>query len=564
MAVPARDRAKAIAIAKKAGWNPSWIRDPHDVRAVLDGCSFDEEAGQHVVDFFLWFLKHSKGKDWAGKPFALLAWEEDVCRRLFGWKRADGTRRFRRGGIWIAKKNGKSTLAAGIELYMLVGDDEPGAEVYSGANDRSQAGIIYREAAQMVRTSPHLRKRLKPVDTTKTIAYPGSAGFLQALSADVPTKEGINAHAVIIDELHAMKKRDLWDTLEFAGAARRQPLMLVISTAGVYNEQSIAWEQYQYAKRVLSDEIKDWAFFAVVYEAGPKDDWTKPKTWKKANPSLGITIDETVFAEECRAAQQSPARQNSFKRYRLNQWTQQTTRAIDLQVWDGHRGHDIAAESFRGRACYSGLDIASVSDLTAAVHVFPCDEDEEALDILLRIWIPEAQLTNEKNPNRALYQQWVDEGHLEATPGNVIDYDMVIAQLLEDAGAFEIRDLAYDRLFQGQHVANRLSEEGINVFPMGQGFLSMGPAYREFERLHLAGKLHHGGHPGLRWAMENLQVAQDAHQNKKIVKPQGHLKVDPAVALVQAIDRVRRHGAGEDDSVYDSGGVFTVGEDLET
>ncbi len=535
-----------------------WIRDWQDVRAVLDGCWFDAGAADHVVKFFHRYLRHSKGQ-WAGRPFVLLAWQEDALRRLFGWKRADGTRRFRRGGIWIAKKNGKSTLAAGIELYLLIGDDESGAEVYSAANDRGQAGIIYDEAANMVRASPDLRQRLQPVDSRKTIAFPGRAAKLQALSADVPTKEGINAHGVINDELHAQRNRGLWDALAYAGAARRQPLNLSISTAGVHDETTIGWEQYQYATRVLEggqpgdQGIKDWAFFALVYEAGPKADWTSEATWRRANPSFGVTIDPQTFAEECREAQAEPRKENTFRRYRLNQWVQQTTRWIPLETWDQNAGHAIAREALAGAAAQGGLDLGSVSDLSAWVLLFECPHDPDALDVVARFWVPAAALTppqgrqkQSRNPNWQLYQQWVDEGYLGTTPGDVTDYDFIEAAILEDAQYFDVRSVVIDRLFQGQAVSNHLMDEGLPVLAMGQGFLSMGPPMREFERRWVAKRIHHGHHPILRWMAGNCTVKQDPHGNLKIVKPNHHSdprKVDGIVALVMALDRVTRDHA---------------------
>jgi phage terminase large subunit-like protein len=555
------DETIARAVAKKAGWDPLWIRDVQDVRAVLEGCWFDAGAGDHVVEFFTRYLHHSKGR-WAGQPFHLLPWEEDLLRRLFGWKRADGTRRYRRGGVWIPKKNGKSTLCAGIELYMLVGDSEEGAEVYTAANDRSQAGLIYTEAANMVRKSAALRQRLQPIDSRKTIAFPATGSMLQALSADVPTKEGLNASAIIIDELHAQRTRALWDTLLYAGAARRQPLNLTISTAGIYDQTAIGWQQYDYARQVASGRLIDTSFLAVIYEASAEDDWTNPAVWKKANPSFGATLDPQTFAEECQAAQQSPPLQNNFRRYRLNQWVQQATRAIDLTVWDENAGHDepMREAAAAGRTCDAGLDLSSVSDLTSFVALFPCETDPEAVDVFARFWVPQAQLLNQKNPNRELYQQWADEEWLTVTPGNAVEYEFIIAQLLTDAAAFHVRDLSIDRLFQGQHVFNKLTEEGVNAYPMGQGYQSFGPPMREFHRRLLSRTLHHGNHPILRWMADNVITTSDAHGNEKIDKPKTSLKVDGIVSLVMALDRVTRHATdeGEGATAYDDDGIFVL------
>lgn len=561
-----REWTQAVGIAKRAGWDPVWIRDLQDVRAVLDGCAFDQAAADHVVDFFHRYLHHTKGVKWAGRPFVLLPWEADALRRLFGWKRPNGSRRYRRGGIWVPKKNGKSTLAAGIELYLLVADNEPGAEVYIAANDRGQAGIIYDEAANMVRSSPDLRKRLQPIDSRRTIAFPGMAGKLQALSADVRTNEGPNAHGIINDELHAQRSRAFWDVLAYAGSARWQPLNLSISTAGVYDENSIGWEQYQYAKGVIAGGqpgdhgIKDWAFFALIYEATADDDWTAPKTWAKANPSLGVTINPETFAEECREAQAEPRKENTFKRYRLNQWVQQTTRWIPLEVWDGNHAHPVTAEALKTRVAYGGLDLGSVSDLSAWIRLFECPEDPDALDVLASFWVPEAALTDKKNKNRQLYEQWVRDGYLETTPGTVTDYDFIEAAILEDAHQFELRSVMIDRLFQGQELSNHLIDEGLTVVAIGQGFLGMGPPMREFERRWIARRIHHGGHPVLRWMAGNVQVKQDPAGNLKIVKPNHHSdpqKVDGLVALVMALDAVSRQLVDETASVYEHRGLST-------
>lgn len=186
-----------------------WIRSPADERAVSEGCYFDLPAAQRVRTFFRQFLRHSKGQ-WAGKPFELLDWQwQQIIAPLFGWKRADSTRRFRRGYIEVPKKNGKSTLFSGLSLYLLAGDNEPGAEVYSAAVDRDQASIVYNEAANMVEASPALASRLSVVRSTKRITFQRSRSFYRALSADVPAKEGLNAHAVLMDELHAQRSRDL-------------------------------------------------------------------------------------------------------------------------------------------------------------------------------------------------------------------------------------------------------------------------------------------------------------------------------------------------------------------
>jgi len=562
-----KDLAKARAIAKKGGWDPTWIRDDHDVRAVLDGCWFDADAGERVIEFFAGFLRHSKSTRGtkAGEPFALLPWQADITRRLFGWKRKDGTRRYRKGYIEVAKKNGKSTWMSGLSIYLLIADDEPAAEVYCGAVDKTQAGIVFGEVVRMIQMSPDLLERLGNhiSETKKTLVDPETFSTLSALSADVPSKEGLNIHGAIIDELHAHKSRAMFSTLIYGGAARRQPLFVMITTAGVYDPTSIGWEQHEYARKVLAGQIEDWAYLAAIYGVDKDADWQDPKVWPTANPSWGVTIHPETFAQEAKEAAESPSAENDFRRYRLNQWTQQALRAIPLDLWDQNAGHAVPMRALqgRGRLCDAALDLSSVSDLAAFVATFECEEDHEAVDLFARFWVPEAQLTNKQNPNKDLYQSWVDKGLLTPTNGNVIDYELIIAQVLEDASMFQLRDLNIDRLFQGQHVYTKLAEEGLNVFPWGQGFLGFGPPMKEFNRRLLNRKLHHGNHPVLRWMADNVVTLKDSAGNEKMDKQKSPQKIDGMVCIVGCLDRLTRHDGHTDDggaSAYDDEGVFTV------
>src|SRR6185312_13802936 len=287
-----------LAEAKREGWD-EWIQNEADERAVLEGHRFDLASAIRVRTFFTTFLRHSKGQ-WAHQPFELLDWQwRSVVGPLFGWKRPDGSRRYRRGYIEVPKKNGKSALFSGLSLYLLAGDKEAGAEIYSAAVDRDQASIVFNEAANMVEESPQLASRLQVIRSTKRIVFHRTRSFYKALSADVPAKEGLNAHAVLIDELHAQRTRDLWDTLRYAGASRRQPLHLSVTTAG-FDRLSICWEQHQYAEQVLQGMIHDSAFFPLIMAAAPEDDWTDPEVWRAANPSFGITLSEDQFAEDCK------------------------------------------------------------------------------------------------------------------------------------------------------------------------------------------------------------------------------------------------------------------------
>lgn len=509
-----------------------WTRTPADERAARGGCRFDLAAAEKVRGFLAKFLRHGKG-EWAGKPFDLLEWQwRDVVAPLFGWKRPDGTRRFRRAGIWVPKKNGKSTLCAALSLYLLLADGERGAEVYSAAADRDQASIVFREAANMVRASPGLTGKLTVVDTTKTIGFPSRAAWYKALSAEVATKEGLNIHGLIFDELHAQRTRHLWDCLTYGGAARRQPLLLSISTAG-YDRTTIGYEQYLYAKGVLEGTILDAGFFAYVAEAGPEDDWSDPAVWRAANPSFGVTIKADQFEADCREAQNSPAKQNAFRRYRLNQWTEQDVRWLSLERWDAC-ALAVPPEELEGRGCYAGLDLASTTDLASLALLFPLEGGRYA--VLPFFWAPEGAARRRERENRAKITQWAREGHVELTPGDVIDYDRIRARIGGLAQRFRINEIAIDR-WNSTQLATQLQGDGLAVVGYGQGFASMSAPTKELEALVLSGRLAHGGHPVLRWNASNVTVETNAAGDLKPSKSKSTEKIDGVVSVIMALGR---------------------------
>lgn len=512
---------------------------------------FDSGAADRVVLFFERYLRHIKGQ-WAGQPFVLHDWQRDqIIRPLFGWKRPDGTRRYRTAYIEVPRKNGKSTLSAGIALYLLYGDREPGAEVYSAAGDRDQAAIVFDAAKQMVEVSRALSKR---GDVYKrTIVYPKLRSFYKVLSADVPTKHGLNAHGIIFDELHVQRTRDLYDTMTTSTGSRRQPVTVLITTAGV-DQTSICYEMHDYADKVIRGVIADDTFLGLIYAAEKTEDWQDPTTWAKANPGLGLTVSEDYLATEARKAAEIPAYQNTFRRLHLNQWTQQVDRWIDLTLWDTQAA-SVPEDALAGRTCYGGLDLASVSDLVAWVMVFPREDDIEAIDVLARFWCPEAKLHDTTNRYRDQYQAWARAGYLKTTPGDAIDYAFVRKQILEDGSRFRIVDLNVDRLFQAHQLSMELISEGMKVVGMGMGFLSMAAPMKEFERLLLSQKVHHGGNPVLRWMADNVAVKQDPAGNLKPDKAASQGKIDGIVALVESIDRAQRHRIG---SVYDRRGLTIV------
>ncbi|WP_395706995.1 terminase large subunit [Casimicrobium huifangae] len=507
--------------------------------------TFDERAAETAVRFFERLLIQSKG-EWAGEPFALLDWERHVLREVFGWKRADGTRRYRIAYIEVPRKNGKSTFCAGVALYLLEADGEPGAEVYSAAADREQAAIVFDEAKSMVSASPILSKRSQVFK--RSITVQSERSVYRVLSADAYTKHGLNAHGVVFDELHAQPNRDLWDVLKTSMGARRQPLMVAITTAG-YDRNSICWEMHEYARQVLDGTVEDASFFAYIAAAAPEDDWQDPVTWAKANPGLGVTVKLEYLQEEAKRAAQTPAYENTFRRLHLNQWTQQETRWLSIDAWDKCAGA-VDQVALGGRSCYAGLDLASTTDIAALVLVFPDGEELETYDVLPFFWIPGDNIIARVRRDKVPYDAWVREGLVMATEGNVIDYEAILVKLDELAQRFDIKELAYDR-WGATKLIQSLQDRGMNVIPFGQGFASMSPPTKETLNLVLSGRLRHGGNKVLRWMANNMVVRQDPAGNVKPDKSKSTEKIDGMVATIMGIDRATRKDDAGGRSAYD-------------
>jgi phage terminase large subunit-like protein len=553
------------------------------VRAVLEGgCYYDAERGDHAAALFEQHLRHVKGR-FAGQPFRLEPWQRDgLILPLFGWRRANGTRRFRIAYIEIPKKNGKSALCSGIALYLLVGDGEPGAEVYSAAADRNQAGIVYDVSEAMVRASA-LSQHLRCMPSVKRIIHEPSRSYYQCLSAEAPTKEGLNLHGLIFDELHAQPSRKLWDTLRYGGAAREQPMIVSITTAG-YDRDSICWEQHEYARRVLDGTSPDWAFFALIYAAEEDDDWTDPATWRKANPNLGVTVSEDDMRQMCQEAQASPAKQNAFRRYRLNQWTEQDVRWLDMDHWaacaraEDNIGAALTRETvdvcpddclagvvtqhpdprwgeLRGRVCYGGLDLASTQDLTAFALTFPAHDDGAPVPALVWYWLPEDGMARRVERDGIQYDRWADAGWLRLTPGNVVDQDAIVEDIRDICLAFNPREVGYDP-WNAQRVASRLVEEEVEAVEVRQGIASLGEACKELDRLVAGRRLRPGANPVTEWCARNVVVKVDSNGNYKPDKKQSRERIDGIAAIVDALARQILHR--DERSVYEDGDLLIL------
>ena len=515
---------------------------------------YDKEAADYAVAF-IECLCHTKGT-WAGKPFELIDWQEQIIRDIFGTLKPNGYRQFNTAYVEIPKKMGKSELAAAVALLLTCGDGEERAEVYGCAADRQQASIVFEVAADMVRMCPALNKRVKILTATKRIVYQPTNSFYQVLSAEAYSKHGFNIHGVVFDELHTQPNRKLFDVMtKGSGDARMQPLYFLITTAGT-DTKSIFYETHQKALDILAGRKIDPTFYPVIYGADESDDWTDPKVWKKANPSLGITVGMDKVKAACESAKQNPGEENSFRQLRLNQWVKQAVRWMPMEKWD-KCAFAVDEDALRGRVCYGGLDLSSSTDITAFVLVFPPQDEEDKFVILPYFWIPEDNMQIRVSRDHVPYDVWERQGVLQTTEGNVIHYGF-IEKFIEQLGEkFNIREIAFDRWGAVQMVQN-LEGMGFTVVPFGQGFKDMSPPTKELMKLTLEEKIAHGGHPVLRWMMDNIFIRTDPAGNIKPDKEKSTEKIDGAVATIMALDRAIRCGNSTGSSVYDSRGLLFI------
>ena len=515
---------------------------------------YDKASADYAVAF-IESLCHTKGT-WAGKPFALIGWQEQIIRDLFGVVKENGYRQFNTAYIEIPKKMGKSELAAAVALLLTCGDGEERAEVYGCAADRQQASIVFEVAADMVRMCPALAKRVKINASMKRMIYLPTNSFYQVLSAEAYSKHGFNIHGVVFDELHTQPNRKLFDVMtKGSGDARMQPLYFLITTAGT-DTKSICYETHQKAKDILEGRKIDPTFYPVIYGAEESDDWTDPKVWKKANPSLGITVGIDKVKAACESAKQNPAEENAFRQLRLNQWVKQAVRWMPMHLWD-KCGFATNEDDLEGRVCYGGLDLSSTTDITAFVLVFPPLDEDDKYIILPYFWIPEDNLDLRVRRDHVPYDVWERQGFLQTTEGNVVHYGF-IEKFIEELGErFHIREIAFDRWGAVQMMQN-LEGLGFTVVPFGQGFKDMSPPTKELMKLVLEQKIAHGGHLVLRWMMDNIFIRTDPAGNIKPDKEKSTEKIDGAVATIMALDRAIRCGNENGESVYDGRGLLFI------
>lgn len=566
---------------RPAGVGPSavWSDDRQRYESKCGRYWFDEAVAQAAVDFFPRYVCLTSG-EWAGRPFHLEPWQaNDIVRPLFGWKRQDGTRRFRRCFVWVPRKNGKTELAAGIALLLLLGDAEEGGEVYSIATDKDQAAIVFNKAVAMVGKSPALAECLTSLKTS--IYCPELNSSFKPLAGTPKGKHGLAPHGVIGDELHEWDNGELYQFVHDGEGNRRQPLEFLISTAG--KKGGYGEEMWNECEKILEGTLDDPETLVVVYAADDDDDWQAESTWFKANPNLGVSKKLDTMRADAKRALQSPRLENSFKAYHLNIWSEQAVRWLPLDAADdeGRRfGWKYCAgaqdwreldSSLTGKRCYSGVDLSAISDLTALIHWFPVQDGLAKPAVLARFFKPADLLVAHSKRDKLPYDQWAMGGRPEdfgkgkprpalyATEGNVVDYAFLKKVLFDDAHRFEIAGIGADKYNATQTIIE-IQQEGLPAEFVQQGFLSLSPPSKELERMVISNGFIHGNNPILNRHARVVAVETDPAGNIKPTKSKSTERIDGIAALVNALAvAVRDEGDGAkltSDDILERGGLL--------
>lgn len=532
---------------------PTLTLAPHAPADAPEGTFlFDAARADRAVNFFERILVHTKGR-YARTPFLLTPWQRDeIVRPIFGTVAHDSqydeyVRQYRVAWVEMARKNGKSELASGFALLGLCADDEESSEVYSVAADRDQAALVFNVAKRMVELSPVLSKRLVIVDSRKRIVDPKTNSFYQVLPGDASGALGTNPHMVLFDEVLTQRDRHLWDAMRQGFGTRRQPILIATTTAA-YTTATFALEEHEYGERVLANPAMDPSRFVYMRNT-PKDwDWkdegqpADPETgqeatgWYYSNPALGDFLNINNLRAEAQEAKDKPTAQNAFRVFRLNQWTSQAERWLDMSIWDENGEEKIDREKLRGRPCFAGLDLASTHDFTAWVLLFPGTPDDPEGDgytVVPHFFLPRAAMDKRSNMQEHL-RVWEEQGHITVTEGIVTDYEAILGHISRDAEDFDIRLFAFDP-WNATHLVNILESQGLTGVKVPQSPSRLNDPCKLLESQLADRTLYHGGHPVLRWNADNVELDVTADGLMKPSKKNSGDKIDGIAALVNAL-----------------------------
>lgn len=487
---------------------------------------FDRGRAAQVCAF-IEKLPHVKGR-WSTRNIVLEPWQCFFLTTIFGWVDAKGYRRFRKALIVTPRKNAKTSVAAGVGLYLLVLDQEPGAEVYSAATSRDQAKICWDMARRMALRTPQLVERYGIDLLAHSIAIESRGSFFKPLSRDADSLEGLNVHGAIIDELHAHKTREVFDVLDEATGSRRQPLLFIISTEGDSSE-GVFPEQVDYAKAVLGGQHEDDSFFSVIYTIDKEDNWVDPESWRKANPNLGVSVFQEDLETRCKQAIANADSQASFLTKRLNVRVGAAATYFNLLAWNTLcKSGGLRMEDFKGQRCMITIDLASKRDLTAQMTVFRQGDDYYVFG---KYYLP-ADAIEPGQPNYDFYSGWAKKGWLTITDGNITDYAFVERDLLQTVGTYRPMQVGVDPNYNASHFTNRMMAKGVPMVDVPHNYVVFSEPMKHLDALVVAGRIHHADDPILGWAMGNVVARKDAKDNVYPRKARDENKIDPAVALI--------------------------------
>lgn len=488
---------------------------------------FNRKQAARVCQF-IENMPHIEGK-WKSKNLQLEPWQCFYLTTIFGWMDDEGLRRFRKALIVIPRKNAKTTIAAALGLFLLAADNEPGAQVYSAATTRDQAKLSWGVAAKMVQRTPAIREHYGIEALAHSIAIENVASFYKPLSRDADSLEGLNVHGAIIDELHAHKTRDVFDVIDEATGARRQPLLFVISTEGDASE-GVFPEQVDYMERVLAGEHEDESYFGIKYTIDPADDWTQRSSWVKANPNIGVSVFEKDIDIRCHQAIANPQSQASFLTKRLNVRVGASEGAINMLAWDRLcKDESLTINQFQGEQCLMMIDLASKSDLAARMSIF---RRGGTYYVFGRYYLPDAAVAPGL-PNYEYYAGWTkSRKELVLTPGNITDYDFIEADLLDDLPLYKPLKVGVDPNYNAGQFTTRMLAAGVPMVEVPHNTPSLSEPFKTLAALVLAGKIKHNGDPILRWNIGNVIARIDARENWYPISASRDKKKDAAVATI--------------------------------
>jgi len=499
---------------------------PFDPWANPAGCTFDEATANRVCAYWEKTYTLKDGK-FAGLPFKLEPWQRKIVGHLFGWKRPDGTRRFRVLFLYVPKKNGKTQLGAGLGLTLLHADGEAGAEVFSCASNVDQAKIVFDAAVQMVANNTGLSKKIRVYKGYRALEYTQRKCYWKVLSSRAESKHGPNVHGLLIDELHTQRDNELIETLEAGTVSRAQPLIIKMTTADHTGETPCNTE-LEYARGVRDGTIEDPYYMPIIFDGQDRDSrdanaWKDPDFWRAVNPNFGITVGDEFFAREVRKCGVNPSHLLTFKRLHLDIQTDVVSQWLDYDAWMacGKTGIEKTGP------CYAALDLASSTDITAMALYWP-----ETKSLSVRTWVPEA--TAER---RAEYVLWRKAGAIEVTDGAIAGYAHIRAAVNQAAKDHDLHGVAYDP-WNATHLVSELADEDeVEMTEFRQGFITMNAPSKAFERLVIGGELRHENNPCLNWMAKNVAVKSDPANNIKPIKPalNSTKKIDGIVAAIMAI-----------------------------